>query len=75
MLKIGVLELERIEGPLDQIDAAAKRFFALAQLEPAPDSVVAILGQHAQHVAVQIGLAARLHAGNREAESDHASPS
>ena len=37
-VEIGVLEFERIEGPLDQFDAARERVLALAQLQPAADA-------------------------------------
>ena len=45
MLKIGVLQFERIEGPLDEIDAARESIVALPQLEPAADAGIAISGR------------------------------
>src|ERR1039458_2773491 len=45
--------------------------FSFVKLEPAPDAGIAIRRLHAQHVAVQVTLARRLDAGNRETKCDH----
>ena len=50
----GVLDFQRIEGPLDQLDAARQRLFALRSFSRRPMPRVAILRQDAQHVAVQV---------------------
>ena len=67
----GVLDLERVEGPFNEIHPAGKRELALLPFEPTPDSAVAIWRQYAQHVAMKIILATRLQARNAEAEGDH----
>src|SRR5580692_2327557 len=67
-----VLNVERIEGPLDQIDTARQGIVPLAKLELAANARIAILRQHTQHVAVQIDLPSLLQTGNRDTESDHA---
>ena len=51
-IEIGVLEFERIEGPLDHVEAAGEGVFALGEFEHAACAGIAILGEHAQHVAV-----------------------
>ena len=71
-VEVRVLDLERIEGPLDQFDATAERIAALLQLERAPDVPVAALRQHAQHMAVEERRAVRLEAGEGQAEGHHA---
>ena len=68
----GVLELEGIEGPLDEGDAARQGIVALAKLKAAAHLRVAIRRQHAQHVTVQVRVTVRLDAGDGEAEADHA---
>src|SRR5215469_7994177 len=72
-VEIGVLDLERIEGPLDQIDVARDCVFALPQLEPPADARVPEFGKDAQHVAVQVRLRTLLQPRNRKAKRDHAS--
>ena len=37
-VEVGVLDLQRIEGPLDQLDALLQRDLALKQLEPRADT-------------------------------------
>ena len=69
-IEIGVLDFERIKSPLDELNATRHGVFTLPEFQTAPDSEVAILRQHAQHMAVQIGLAARLQAGNGHAKCD-----
>ena len=67
-----VLDFQRIERPFDQIDAARwSASWRCASFSLRPTPAFAILGQHAQHVAVQIVFPARLQARNREAETDH----
>src|SRR5260370_161800 len=56
-VEIGVLDIERIEGPLDQIDAAGERRLALGEFKEPASARVAIFLQHTQHVAVQVNLA------------------
>ena len=58
-VEVRVLDFERIEGPLHQLDAARQRVLALRQLQAPPDAEVAVLRQHAQHVAVQVVVARR----------------
>src|SRR5688500_9832610 len=65
-IEISVLQLDRIEGPLDEVDAARECVLALRNLEQASHAVVAILAQHAHHVAVQVRLFAAFEAGNRQ---------
>ena len=66
-----VLEFQRIEGPLDQRDAARQGILTLPELQAAAHLRVAILRQHAQHVTVQVRVPVRLNARNGEAEADH----
>ena len=53
-VEIGVLQLERIESPFDEIDSLPEGFLALLELEHAADAVVAIAGEDAQHVAMDV---------------------
>ena len=68
----GVLEFQRIEGPFDQRRCRAPGRPRAGAVSGGGRRRVAILGQHAQHVAVQVGPAAGLDAGDGEAEADHA---
>src|SRR5579864_8297129 len=69
-IEIRVLDFERIEGPLDELDTARESVFALLELEA--NALIAILRRDAEHVTVQIGFAPCLETGNGEAEADHA---
>src|SRR5579864_5848596 len=70
-VEVGVLDLERIECPLDQIDPTGQRIVALREFQPPTDARIAIPRQHAQHVAMEVALGARLQAWYRKAEPDH----
>ena len=65
---MGVADLQRIEGPLHQTEAAGDGVVALSQLEAASDAEVAVLRQYGEHVRVQIGLAVAV-AGQRHGET------
>jgi hypothetical protein len=54
----GVLELQWIESPFDQIDVAVKRPLALFEFEATAEAGVAIGREHAHHVAVYVVFAA-----------------
>src|ERR1700722_7937100 len=71
-VKKSVLDFERIERPLDEIDALAKRVNALRELQFSSQPGIAIFLHHTQHVAVKIALSARLYSRNRDAISHHA---
>src|ERR1700679_3216793 len=51
---MGVADLERIEGPLHQIEPAGDRVVALGQFESASDTQVAVLREYSKHVRVQV---------------------
>ncbi len=70
-IKERVFDLQRIEGPFDQLDVAVQRPLALFEFKAAADAGVAIVRQHAQHVAMNVILAAGFEAGNAKAEGDH----
>src|ERR1035438_9710895 len=67
-----VLDFERIESPLNQIDAARERLVALGQFQPLSNFSVPVLRENSQHVAVQITLAAGFQTRYRQTKSDHA---
>jgi len=46
---------ERVEGPFGQADVAGEGFFALEEFEGAADFAVAVVGEDAGHVGVQVG--------------------
>src|SRR5258708_3970440 len=66
---MGVADLQRIEGPLHQIEASGDGVVALGELEAAADAGVAVLGQDGQHVRVEVGFAVTV-AGQRHGETD-----
>jgi len=68
---MGVLDLERIEGPLDELDAAVERFLPLRELELASDAAILVGLKYSHHVAVQVELPARFEAGNGQAKPHH----
>src|ERR1035441_2545537 len=68
-----VLDLQRVERPLHQVEAAGQRIVALRQLQPSSQPGVAILRQHRQHVRVQVRLAGAT-AGQRHGETHHRIP-
>src|SRR5262249_48116604 len=70
-VEVGVLDFERIEGPLDEVDVPVESFVSLRELELASYSAIAVLRQHAQHVAVQIALRTGLQTRDGEAKADH----
>src|SRR5215472_10889093 len=68
-VQMGILDLERIEGPLHQVKASLQRVIALSQLHAAPQSVIAPGILHRQHVGVQVS-ATGTRPGNRESKTD-----
>lgn len=51
---MGVFRFERIEGPLDEADIAAKGFFTLREFELAADAAVAMGWKNGGHVGMEI---------------------
>src|SRR5579863_10448168 len=54
-VEVRVLELQRVKGPFNQIDAAIESVFALRQLKQPPHPAVLIFVDHTDHVRVQVG--------------------
>ena len=54
---MGVSDLERIEGPLHQIEPAGDCVVPLGQLEAAPDAQVSVLREYGEHVRVKVRAA------------------
>src|SRR5207248_8181961 len=50
-IEVCVLDLERIECPLNQVDRSAQRLVALCKLQNASDTCIARLGADAKHMA------------------------
>ena len=69
-VEIGVLDFQRIEGPLDQFDTAGERVFALQEFQATPQTTIAMILADRQHVRVQINVAAA-RARDRERETNH----
>lgn len=67
----GVFDLQGIEGPFDQFDVTIQSPQALFEFEATTDAGIAIVGQDAEHVAMDVELRAGFEAGNAEAEGDH----
>src|SRR5205085_252807 len=55
-----ILDLERIECPLDQVNPAPHRVFSLLQLQTPAYASVSIPGKYTQHVTMQIQFVAGL---------------
>src|SRR2546422_623584 len=70
-IEVGVLELKRIEGPLDDVDAPLQGVFALRQLQQPAHPAIVVLGQDTQHVTVEVTFPARFETGDGKAEADH----
>ena len=64
-------DLQRIEGPFNQIDAPPKGLLTLEELQLAPSAPIAVRPQNRGHMGVQKGLSAA-HARNRQGKADHA---
>ena len=54
-IEMGVACFEGIERPFDEADIAGEGFFALEEFERAADLAIAIFGEDAGHVGVEIG--------------------
>lgn len=54
-VEVGVFGFERIEGPFDETDVAAESIFALKKLEVTAHAAIAVRGEDAGHVRVEIG--------------------
>src|ERR1700687_4085596 len=52
-VEVRIARFQRVKGPFNQPDSAAKRFFPLKELEHSTYSLIAILLEHAGHVRVQ----------------------
>src|SRR3989442_3812727 len=70
-VEVGVSWFERVEGPLDEPNAATNGLLALEQLQLAADAAITILGQDAGHVRMEIGRAIT-NAGYSHRVADHA---
>src|SRR5207248_11325134 len=70
-IEVGVLDFERVEGPLDELDSAGDRVFALADLQASSHAQIPVFGKHAQHVTVQVITGAGFDARDGETERDH----
>src|SRR5512142_1892741 len=64
-----VLDLERVEGPLHEIEAALQRVLPLRQLHAASQATVSVLLANGEHVRVQVEMAVTV-PGNRERKAD-----
>src|SRR5258705_191788 len=53
-IEVRVAQLERIEGPLDEPDAAAQSFGSLKELQHAANTPVAVFAVDAGHVRVEV---------------------
>src|SRR5271168_1991707 len=65
---MGVTNLQRVEGPLHQIEAAGDGVVALGELEATANAGVAVLRQDGEHVRVEVGFAVPV-AGQRHGET------
>jgi hypothetical protein len=54
---VGIFGFEGIEGPFDETDVAAESVVALEEFEEAADAAVAMSGENAGHVGMEIGSA------------------
>ncbi len=70
-VQIRVLRLQRIEGPVHDVDAEPEQLVALESLEPRADAAVAELGADGEHVR-PVDEPAGLDPGQSEDEADHA---
>src|SRR5271167_3784321 len=67
-IEIGVLDLQRIEGPLQQLVTLCDSVFALEQLNAPAEAPVSVPSFDRQHVRVQIGMSTA-NARNRKREA------
>jgi hypothetical protein len=51
---VGVSDLQRVEGPLHEIEASGDSVVALGELEAAANARVAVLRQYGEHVRVEV---------------------
>src|SRR5262245_51720495 len=68
-IEMGVRRLQRIERPLDELDAGRTRAIGLRALEPHAEPMTARLGPHTEHVR-PVGRASRVASRHRPDESD-----
>ncbi len=54
-IEMSVAGFERVESPFDAADVAAEGFFALEEFEGAADFAIAVVGEDAGHVGVEVG--------------------
>src|SRR5215470_17558284 len=67
---MGILYLQRIEGPFDQLNAFADSVITLRKLHAPPEPMVAITLANRQHVRVQVSMSTT-RARDGEDETDH----
>src|SRR5262249_8707411 len=67
-VQVRVLDLQRIEGPFDEFETFRDGIFALGQLKPAAQAVIAPAIAHSQHVRMQVSVASAS-AGNGKNEA------
>src|SRR5258708_37661562 len=68
-IQVRVLDLQRIKGPLQQLDSVRNGVITLRQLQPPSQTVVAIALPHGQHVRMEISMTGAA-PGNGESEAD-----
>jgi hypothetical protein len=69
-IEMSVARFQRIEGPFDEANVAREGFVALEKLQHAPDTAIAMRGEHAGHVGMEVARVAA-NAGHGESEADH----
>ena len=65
---MGVSDLQRVEGPLHEIEAAGDSVVALGELEAAANARIAVVRQDGKHVRVEVWAAVTV-AGQRHGEA------
>src|SRR5215471_1298746 len=53
-IEVRVADLQRIKGPLDELDVAGERLIALRELELPSYPLILVFREHGQHVRMQI---------------------
>src|SRR5262249_52545870 len=69
-IQIRILDFERIECPLDELETTLHRLVALIELDPPAKTAVAVFLADGQHVRVQVGVPGT-HARHGQRKSDH----
>ena len=69
-IEMGVASFERVESPLDVTNAAMEGFFALEKFKETADAAIAMRGEDAGHVGVDVGNIV-VETDQAEGEADH----